>query len=62
LRRYIKGGKSDLLFFLHIPRTAGRTFHFCYLKLAIPPDKRCAKSYDELRVVGRRRLNRWNPC
>ena len=43
-------GKSDLLFFLHIPRTAGRTFHFCYLKLATPESRRCAKSYDALRV------------
>ena len=42
--------KSDLLFFLHIPRTAGRTFHFCYLKLAYPENERCGKSYDELRV------------
>lgn len=41
---------SDLLFFLHIPRTAGRTFHFCYLKLAVPEKKRCGKSYDQLRV------------
>ena len=32
--RMAKGGKSDLLFFLHIPRTAGRSFHFCFLKLA----------------------------
>lgn len=45
-----RDGKSDLLFFLHIPRTAGRTFHFCYLKLATPEAKRCAKSYDELRI------------
>ena len=43
-------GKSDLLFFLHIPRTAGRTFHFCYLKLTTPEANRCAKSYDALRV------------
>ena len=39
-----------MLFFLHIPRTAGRTFHFCYLKLAYPEKDRCGKSYDELRV------------
>lgn len=48
--RMAKGGKSDLLFFLHIPRTAGRSFHFCYLKLATPERKRCDKSYDELRM------------
>jgi hypothetical protein len=35
---------------LHRYSTAGRTFHFCYLKLAVPEGKRCAKSYDELRV------------
>tara|TARA_B110000967_G_scaffold1895_1_gene2065 strand:- start:5455 stop:6519 length:1065 start_codon:yes stop_codon:yes gene_type:complete len=35
--------KSDLLFFLHIPRTAGRTFHFCYLKVrvAFPESRHC---------------------
>ena len=34
---------SDLLFFLHIPRTAGRTFHFCYLKVrvAFPESRHC---------------------
>ena len=48
--RMAKGGKSDLLFFLHIPRTAGRSFHFCFLKLATPEPKRCDKSYDELRM------------
>lgn len=41
---------SKMLFFLHIPRTAGRTFHSCFLKLAHPPSKRCAKSYDALRL------------
>lgn len=41
---------SKMLFFLHIPRTAGRTFHSCFLKLAHPPSKRCAKSYDVLRL------------
>lgn len=24
--------KHDMLYFLHIPRTAGRTFHSCFLK------------------------------
>jgi hypothetical protein len=42
-------GRS-LLYFLHIPRTAGRTFHVCMLRQATPPDRRCPKSYDHLRV------------
>jgi protein-tyrosine sulfotransferase len=41
---------SKMLWFLHIPRSAGRTFHSCFLKLAHPPSKRCAKSYDVLRL------------
>lgn len=41
---------NKMLFFLHIPRTAGRTFHSCFLRLAHPPSKRCAKSYDVLRL------------
>mmetsp|Transcript_3569 Transcript_3569/g.8517 ORF Transcript_3569/g.8517 Transcript_3569/m.8517 type:complete len:551 (+) Transcript_3569:111-1763(+) len=40
----------DMLFFLHVPRTAGRTFFACFLKQATPPSKRCAKSYDILRL------------
>ena len=38
------------VFFLHIPRTAGRTYYFCFLKLATPPSRRCEKSYDVLRL------------
>ena len=69
---------QKMLFFMHIPRTAGlyekhmelffssrqlgqllmpkdcnpagRTFHSCFLRLAFPPSKRCAKSYDVLRL------------
>ena len=39
-----------MLFFLRVPRTAGATYHFCYLKLAYPEARRCARSYDALRV------------
>ena len=39
-----------MVFFLHVPRTAGRTYHSCFLKLATPPSGRCEKSYDELRL------------
>jgi hypothetical protein len=41
---------QSLVYFLHIPRTAGRTFHVCLLRQATPPDRRCPKSYDHLRV------------
>ena len=39
-----------MLYFLHIPRTAGRTFGTCFLKQAWTPSRRCAKSYDVLRL------------
>ena len=41
---------SKMLFFLHMPRTAGRTYHSCFLKTATPPSRRCEKSYDVLRL------------
>ncbi|KAI7840366.1 hypothetical protein COHA_005910 [Chlorella ohadii] len=40
---------SKLVFFLHVPRTAGKTYANCFLRTALPPSKRCAKSYDVLR-------------
>ena len=33
-----------------VPRTAGRTFSACFLKLGTPPSKRCPKAYDHLRM------------
>ena len=39
-----------LTFFLHIPRTAGRTVNFCFLKHATPEKDRCTRAYDELRT------------
>eukprot|EP00210_Caulerpa_lentillifera_P003876 g3703.t1 len=41
---------DNFVFFLHVPRTAGRTFWSCFLFRAFPPSKRCAKSYDLLRL------------
>jgi hypothetical protein len=41
---------SNVSFFLHVPRTAGRTLLFCALKLGLPPSRRCSRSYDRLRV------------
>ncbi len=34
---------DNMVFFLHMPRTAGRTFQTCMLKMATPPSKRCPK-------------------
>lgn len=42
---------SNLLYFLHVPRTAGRTFHSCLLKMGIHPARRCPKAYDHLRLT-----------
>ena len=41
---------QNLVYFLHVPRTAGRTFHSCLLKVGTPPSKRCPKAYDHLRL------------
>jgi hypothetical protein len=38
-----------MLYFLHVPRTAGRTTHNCFLMPITPPSRRCAKSYDGLK-------------
>ncbi|KAL6765032.1 hypothetical protein V8C86DRAFT_1223852 [Haematococcus lacustris] len=43
-------GQNQMVYFLHVPRTAGRTFHACLLKLGTPPSKRCPKAYDHLRI------------
>ena len=42
--------RLNLTFFLHVPRTAGRTVFFCGLKPAFAPSERCLRSYDQLRV------------
>lgn len=34
-------------FFLHLPRTAGRSLHFCLLKALVPQHKRCTDLYTE---------------
>ncbi len=41
---------SNMVYFLHVPRTAGRTFHSCFLKTGTPPKRRCPKAYDHLRI------------
>ena len=42
--------RVNLTYFLHVPRTAGRTTFWCALKPAFPPSQRCSRSYDHLRL------------
>lgn len=44
----------DLLFFLHIPRTGGRTYYHCFLKKLYPTSSECPRSYDKLRFNPRK--------
>ena len=39
---------EDFLFFLHVPRTAGRSYHFCFLKPAFERSKQCGNMYNGL--------------
>ncbi|KAK7257701.1 hypothetical protein RIF29_31864 [Crotalaria pallida] len=39
----------DLLYFLHVPRTGGRTYFHCFLKKLYPSNLECPRSYDKLR-------------
>lgn len=41
---------EKMLFFLHVPRTAGRSFRKCFLGKAFPPSKRCENSYQEVSI------------
>lgn len=41
---------DNLVYFLHVPRTAGRTFHSCLLRLGTKGRRRCPKAYDHLRI------------
>ncbi|CAL1366777.1 unnamed protein product [Linum trigynum] len=38
----------DLLFFLHVPRTGGRTYFHCFLKKLYSGSDECPRSYDKL--------------
>ena len=49
LHRRNHSSQADFTYFLHIPRTAGRTTWSCFLKPGLPATTRCAKSYDTLR-------------
>ncbi|GMH07115.1 hypothetical protein Nepgr_008955 [Nepenthes gracilis] len=45
---------QDLLFFLHIPRTGGRTYYHCFLKRLYSSKLECPRSYDKLRFDTRK--------
>ncbi|KAI5073307.1 hypothetical protein GOP47_0011320 [Adiantum capillus-veneris] len=40
---------KELLYFLHVPRTGGRTYHQCLLRHLYPKQQHCDRSYDKLR-------------
>ncbi|XP_057526849.1 protein-tyrosine sulfotransferase [Amaranthus tricolor] len=44
----------DLLFFLHVPRTGGRTYFHCFLKKLYASHLECPRSYDKLRFNPRK--------
>ncbi|XP_042956389.1 protein-tyrosine sulfotransferase-like isoform X4 [Carya illinoinensis] len=45
---------QDLLFFLHVPRTGGRTYFHCFLKKLYSKSLECPRSYDKLRFDPRK--------
>ncbi|XP_050213527.1 protein-tyrosine sulfotransferase [Mercurialis annua] len=52
LEQEVKDNKHvlrDLLFFLHVPRTGGRTYFHCFLRKLYPNSQECPRSYDKLR-------------
>ncbi|KAI3722025.1 hypothetical protein L2E82_33049 [Cichorium intybus] len=56
LHSNIKDGHilKDLLFFLHVPRTGGRTYFYCFLKKLYSSSLECPRSYDKLRFDPRK--------
>ncbi|XVF46327.1 hypothetical protein PTKIN_Ptkin03bG0018400 [Pterospermum kingtungense] len=44
----VKHTLKDLLFFLHVPRTGGRTYFHCFLKKLYSNSLECPRSYDRL--------------
>ncbi|KAJ0236001.1 Protein-tyrosine sulfotransferase [Hirschfeldia incana] len=44
-----KRSLKDLLFFLHVPRTGGRTYFNCFLRKLYDNAEECPRSYDKLR-------------
>lgn len=44
------GGKDPFVFFLHVPRTAGKTYSSCFLSTSMKPSERCMPGYDHYRL------------
>ncbi|KAE8692913.1 Protein-tyrosine sulfotransferase [Hibiscus syriacus] len=53
-RKEDKHTLKDLLFFLHVPRTGGRTYFHCFLKKLYSSSLECPRSYDKLRFDPRK--------
>ncbi|XP_072995698.1 protein-tyrosine sulfotransferase isoform X2 [Typha latifolia] len=49
-----KSTLKDLLFFLHVPRTGGRTYFHCFLRKLYTSAQECPRSYDRLRFNPRK--------
>lgn len=49
-----KHALRDLLFFLHVPRTGGRTYFHCFLRKLYSNSQQCPRSYDKLRFNPRK--------
>ncbi|KAI8113590.1 hypothetical protein M9435_003588 [Picochlorum sp. BPE23] len=43
-------GKNPFVFFLHVPRTAGKTYSSCFLSTSMKPSERCMPGYDHYRL------------
>ncbi|CAN6934483.1 unnamed protein product [Brassica oleracea] len=54
-----KRSLQDLLFFLHVPRTGGRTYFHCFLRTLYDNAEECPRSYDKLHFDPRYHLTRW---
>ena len=39
-------GKDPFIFFLHVPRTAGKTYGTCFINAGMKPSERCLPGYD----------------
>ncbi|KAG8387665.1 hypothetical protein BUALT_Bualt02G0045000 [Buddleja alternifolia] len=52
--KHDKHALRDLLFFLHVPRTGGRTYFHCFLKKLFSNNQECPRSYDKLRFNPRK--------
>jgi len=45
-----RSGGGDFLFFLHVPRTAGLSFHWCFLKPSFEPRDLCGNQYTGVKL------------